>query len=242
MSGEITVPQPTCRNALLAVLPDEERQCFVSLCKLVDMRFMQVLVEPGDRISQVCFPIDGYISMVAPVDNNANIEVALVGNEGMLGISLILGVEVAAQRALVQGPGAALCMDATLFVREYEQSQAMQNILKRYLYVLMGQLAQTAACTRFHVVEERLARWLLMTRDRAHTDEFHITHELLAYILGVRRVGVTMAASSLQQRNLISYRRGKIKIIDHPGLENASCSCYAADREAYEKMMNKDVN
>lgn len=157
----------------------------------------------------------------------------------MLGISLILGVEVAPQRALVQGPGFALCMDSALFMHEYEKSPAMQSLLKRYLYVLMGQLAQTAACTRFHVVEERLARWLLMTRDRAQSDEFHITHELLAYILGVRRVGITKAASSLQQRNLIQYRRGKIKILDHRGLEAASCSCYAADRTAYEKMMGK---
>jgi CRP-like cAMP-binding protein len=132
-------------------------------------------------------------------------------------------------------------MESTLFMHEYERSPALQNLLKRYLYVLMGQLAQTAACTRFHVVEERLARWLLMTRDRAQSDEFHITHELLAYILGVRRVSITKAAGSLQQHDLIRYRRGKIKILDHPGLEAASCCCYAADRTTYEKMMNQET-
>ena len=124
-------------------------------------------------------------------------------------------------------------------MRKYMSSHALQNILKRYLYVLMSQLAQAAACTRFHVVEERLARWLLMTRDRVHTDEFHITHELLAYILGVRRVAITKAALSLQQRSLIRYHRGKIKILDHPGLETASCSCYEADKASYDKTMSQ---
>lgn len=218
-----------------------DHQYLLAGCKQVNMNFMQVLAEPGERIRQVCFPVEGFISLVAPVDDNANIEVGLVGNEGMLGISLILGVEVAPQRALVQGPGLALCMESTLFMHEYERSPALQNLLKRYLYVLMGQLAQTAACTRFHVVEERLARWLLMTRDRAQSDEFHITHELLAYILGVRRVSITKAAGSLQQHDLIRYRRGKIKILDHPGLEAASCCCYAADRTTYEKMMNQET-
>lgn len=232
-----TALQPSTGNALLAALPDVDREHFLAGCKQVNMNFMQILAEPGDHICQIYFPVEGYISLVAPVDNNANVEVGLVGNEGMLGISLILGVEVAAQRALIQGPGLALCMESTLFMLEYERSPALQNILKRYLYVLMGQLAQTAACTRFHVVEERLARWLLMTRDRAHSDEFHITHELLAYILGVRRVGITKAATSLQQQNLIRYHRGKIQILDHAGLEAASCSCYAAYKVAYEKMM-----
>lgn len=226
-------------NLLLSALPDNERESFLLDCETIDMEFMGILAEPGERICKVYFPLDGFISLVAPVDDNANIEVGLIGNEGMLGISLILGVEVSPQRSLVQGPGLALCMDASRFMCEYDRSAALQNILKRYLYVLMGQLAQTAACTRFHVVEARLARWLLMMRDRAHSDEFHITHELLAYILGVRRVGITMAAGSLQEHELIRYRRGRIKIIDHLGLESASCSCYAIDKLAYEKMMNQ---
>lgn len=228
---------PTAGNRLISLLSRREQSRFLHGCETVDLSFAEVLVEPGERMRHVYFPTESYISMTTPMQGHNSLEVGLIGNEGMLGISLILGVDVSPLHALVQGSGPCLRMSAAVFRRELAQSLSLQRNLKRYLYVVMTQLVQTAACTRFHVVEARLARWLLMTRDRAHADAFHMTQDFLSYMLGVRRVGVTQAASALQQHGLIHYRRGFIRIVDHAGLEAAACECYEADKESYLRIL-----
>jgi len=225
-------------NRLLAALPSKDRQHLLSGCEQVKLVSGNIVYEPGEVIRHVYFPIDSFIALMTPCDDHSSLEVALVGNEGMYGTPLMLGVDISSLHAVVQGSGSAWRMNAEQFRSELEHSVALQQYLNRYIYVLMGQLAQTAACTRFHIVEERLARWLLMIRDRAHSEEFHSTHELLAQMLGVRRVGITKAAGSLQKKKLISYSRGDVKIHDVSGLQTVSCKCYWVDKEMYDRIMH----
>lgn len=224
-------------NRLLAALPAKDRKSLLASCDQVDLAFGQVLDEQGGRIGHVYFPIRSYISLVTRAAGETSLEVGLVGDEGMHGVSLVLGVERSPLHALVQGAGPALRMSAAAFRRQCAARPSLQRALNRYLYVLMSQLAQTAACTRFHLIEARLARWLLMTQDRAHSDTFHVTHEFLAWMLGVRRVGVTAAASALQRRHLIIYTRGLVTVLNRPGLEEASCPCYQANKNVYDRML-----
>jgi CRP-like cAMP-binding protein len=202
-------------NGLLAALPGEDYHNLLGELEVVTLTAGQVLYEPGDRIRHVYFPNDAHVSLLVVMADRKALEVGMVGQEGMVGIALALGTETSPVRVLVQGSGSAL-----------ERSPSLQRELHRYAYAKLLQARQTAACNRFHQVEARLARWLLMTRDRVRSDRFHLTHEFLADTLGVRRVGVTNAASSLQRRKLIRYHRGDIRILNRKGLQAASCSCY----------------
>jgi CRP-like cAMP-binding protein len=225
-------------NHLIDSLPRKEQTRILKLCEPVNMVFGTILCEPDQTYTHVHFPLTGFISLVATVDNHPPLEMGLIGNEGMLGITLMLGIDVVPMRALVQGSGTALRMAASRFRQEFRDSPAILRTFNRYLYVLMAQLSQTVSCTRFHAVGARLARWLLMTHDRAHADHFHLTHEFLADMLGVRRSGITIAAGELQMRKLISYTRGEITILDRKGLEAAACECYAAVIDDYKRLIH----
>jgi CRP-like cAMP-binding protein len=228
---------PNDQNHLIESLPSSSRSRLLAICEPVELAMGEVLGEVGMPTRYVYFPTVGFISLVTAVKGRPTLEVGMVGREGMLGAQLILGVETAPLHAVVQGAGAAWRIGAPEFSRELARSPALQRGLNRYVYVTMTQLASSAFCLRFHQIGQRLARWLLMTQDRAHSDSFHITHEFLAYMLGVRRVGITTAACVLQRDGLIKYRRGEIKVLNRRGLKASACSCYAADRDAYLKVL-----
>jgi len=224
-------------NQLIALLPRHNRLRLLALCEPVQLELGAVLCEAGDPTRHVYFPTSSFISLVTRIAGEPGLEVGMVGSEGMLGAQVALGVLITPMHALVQGDGQAQRIATSAFRRELAGSPPLQRVLNRYLYVLMAQLASAAACTRFHAVGPRLARWLLMSQDRAHSDAFHLTHEFLAYMLGVRRVGITSAAGTLQRRGLISYHRGDISVLDRAGLEAAACSCYGANNHVYEQQL-----
>jgi CRP-like cAMP-binding protein len=223
-------------NRLLDELPERDCARVLAAGECVELSFPDVLAEPGGPMPHVYFPLTSFISLVVPMGGKNHVEVALAGNEGFWGVGLAMGVAASPAHALVQGSGQAIRIEAAAFERELARMPSLRSCINRYAYVVMIQLIQTAGCNRFHVVEQRLARWLLMTADRSHSASFHITHEFLAYMLGVRRVGVTKAASALQQRQLISYARGSVTILDRKGLQRASCSCYRCDLTTYARV------
>ncbi|MCY7308532.1 MAG: Crp/Fnr family transcriptional regulator [Rhodoferax sp.] len=223
-------------NRLLAALPQKNYQDLQLHLEPVELVFGDILYEAGDQIRHVYFPQDCLVSLLTTVEANRAAEVGLVGSEGMIGVPVALGIDVSPFLAVVQGAGTALRMKTADFRREFKKSAALQGALFGFTHMLMIQVAQTAACNRFHVVTQRLARWLLMTRDRVPADKFVLTQEFLARMLGVRRVGVTEAASALQKLNLIKYSRGNITIIDLPGLEATACGCYEKVNDLYAKV------
>lgn len=226
-------------NHLISLLPRQDRARLLKQCEPVELVLAQVLSDPGEPTRHVYFPIHGFISLIAVVEGSPGVEVGMVGREGMLGVQLALGVATAPLHALVQGAGTAWRIGNRAFKAELAASAPLQRSMNRYLYVLMAQLAESTACVRFHQIGPRLARWLLMSQDRSQASSFDVTQEFLAYMLGVRRVGITAAAGELQRSGLIAYSRGKLTVLDRQGLEAASCGCYAADRKAYMELLVK---
>jgi len=213
-------------NRIIRDLPTRDRDRLLRRFERVDLDFGKVLYDAGGCVTHAYFPITALISLLTVVDRRRTLEVGMVGKEGMAGLPLVLGLAHSTGGALVQGAGEALRMDARAFRVELARSAPLQQKLRRYTFDLIAQISQTAACNRFHAAAPRLARWLLMTRDRVGSDEFRLTHVLLAHMLGVRRAGITEAASALRRRGMIGYARGMIRIVDARALKAASCSCY----------------
>ena len=229
------VPPPIAEhnsNLLLAALPPQELAQVLPLLDPVTVEVGDILCEAGDPLRYVYFPHDCLISLMGVAEGRMTLEVGLVGREGMVGATVALGHEITQVRAVVQRAGSASRMDSAGFRAEVARNAALQRVLYRYTDTQLAQAIQIAVCSRFHVLEARLARSLLVTRDRLQSDKFHLTHEFLAHALGVRRVGVTKAASALQQQGLIIYSRGNIEILDPEGLAAAACTCYEIVKEA----------
>lgn len=217
-------------NHLIEQLPQAARKRLLALCVPAPLVLASLLQEPGAAVRHVYFPLEGFVSILVPLPGHPPLGIGMVGREGMVGASLALGQTRATLRAQVQGEGASRCIEAPSFRRELRRSVALQGVMDRYIGARMNQLAAGVACQRFHTIEQRLGRWLLMSQDRAQADSFHVTHESLAAWLGVRRVGITGAAVSLQRAGVIRYHRGEVTVLDRPALMVRACSCYAADR------------
>jgi len=221
-------------NHLIELLPRADRLRLQASCEPVDLMLSEELCARGSILKYVYFPVHGFISLLTNVDDHASLEVAMVGREGMFGAEVVLGMLQSPLRALVQGPGAAWRVGIVAFKEELANSPALREVLQRYLRVVLAQMTSSAACLRFHLIQPRLARWLLMSADRAHGPQFHVTHEFLAGMLGVRRVGITVAAGALQRAGFITYQRGEVTVTNRRGLEAAACSCYASERLSYK--------
>lgn len=226
-------------NHVISELPFSEQREVMAVAEIVGLSFEQVLHAHDQAVQHVYFPTTAFISELVVTDQDECMEVRLVGNEGMLGLNLVLGEKNAPFHAVVQGKGEALRLKRKDFLRVLKKAPRLERLLHRYTYVVIKQMAQNIACTQFHAIEARLARWLLMTQDRAGNDYFPVTQEFLSHMLGTSRIGITSAASSLKKNKLIHYVRGEMHIIDREGLRSSSCSCYDADIHNYKVHMHK---
>jgi len=226
---------PPIQNQLLAALPGKEYKRLIPHLESVRLPFMEVIYESGAPIEHVYFPNEGLISLLVVMEDETPREVGLIGNEGMLGTAVALGMSTTPIRALIQMPGSAMRMKAEALRDELKRGGALQDVLQRYAHALFTQISQSAACISSHEVDKRLSRWLIMTHDRAPGDEFEMKHEFMAMMLGVTRSVVTRAAGSLQNEKMIRYTRGQVTILDRRRLEATACECYGVVKEEYAR-------
>jgi CRP-like cAMP-binding protein len=234
----VPAPHSPRQNRLLAALPAAEFERLSPHLERVPMRLGEALYESGGRLRHVYFPTTSIVSLLYVMEDGASAEIAVVGNEGILGIALFMGGETTPSRAVVQSAGHGYRLEAQLLKQEFNRTGAMMQLLLRYTQALITQMAQTAVCNRHHSVEQQLCRWLLLSLDRLSTQELTMTQELIANMLGVRREGVTEAAGSLQRAGVIRYSRGRIKVLNRPRLEKEVCECYAVVKKEFDRLLS----
>jgi CRP-like cAMP-binding protein len=235
-----TSPDPR-KNQLLAALPADEWARWLPSLEPVDMPLGRVLYESGMTMTHVYFPTTSIVSLLYVMEDGASAEIAVVGNEGIVGISLFMGGESTPSRSVVQSAGQGFRMRGQLLKDEFNRSGPVLHLLLRYTQALITQMAQTAVCNRHHSLDQQLCRWLLLSVDRLETPDLVMTQELIANMLGVRREGVTEAAANLQRAGLIHYRRGHITVVDRAGLERRTCECYEVVRKEYDRLLPADT-
>ena len=229
------------RNHLLAALPDSDLRCWLPGLELVDLPRGCVLCESGDIPSHVYFPTTAVVSLLYVMEDGSSAEIAGVGNEGIVGVSLFMGGTTTLTRAVIQTAGQAYRLRSDRMMREFNKGGDVMHLLLRFTQALITQMGQTAVCNRYHSLDQQLCRWLLLSQDRLQSDDLVMTQELIASMLGVRREGVTEAAGDLQRAGLIRYRRGHITVVDRARLEQRACECYAVVKKEYERLLPSDA-
>ena len=225
------------QNHLLAALPTRDYERLIGELELIPMVLGDVLYESGSQQGHVYFPLNSIVSLLYVMEDGSSAEIAIVGNEGIIGVSLFMGGETTPSRAVVQSAGQALRLSGHILKLEFTRSIELQHLLLRYTQALLTQMAQTAVCNRHHTVDQQLCRWLLLSLDRLSSNELSMTQELIANMLGVRREGVTEAAGKLQSKGLIQYSRGRITVVNRPGLEQQACECYRVVKKEFDRLL-----
>ena len=236
-TGPAPLPADPQQSHLLSVLPELEKKRLRPHLELVPLPLGKAIYESGDELNHVYFPTTSIVSLLYELENGASAEIAVVGNEGVVGIALYMGGDTMPNRAVVQSAGHAYRLQGQLLKQEFNRAGALQHLLLRYTLAMLTQMAQTAVCNRHHSIDQQLCRWLLLSLDRLPSNELTMTQELIANMLGVRREGVTEAAGKLQSAGLIHYNRGRITVLDRPGLEARVCECYDVVRKEFKRLL-----